>query len=261
MNRILSCFDALPMIGGVFFAGLIGLILGSFIATLVLRWPAGRSVLGRSQCDGCGRPLRAWELVPLLSALGMRGVCARCGMRIDPFHGRVEIASGLIGVIALVLLPGVAGWLWALFGWLLLPLALLDARHFWLPDRLNAVLAIVGLLLAGPVLGASVIDRWIGALAGGLILAGIAWVYRRLRGGEGMGGGDPKLVAAIGCWLGWQALPLMLLLASLGGLLWALIAHGKGDRPLTRRRVPFGLFACVAAWATVSLWPLFIGSS
>jgi leader peptidase (prepilin peptidase)/N-methyltransferase len=253
-----STLDALPLGGAILLAGFIGLVLGSFIATLVLRWPAGRSVLGRSQCDGCGRPLRAWELVPLLSAFWMRGTCARCGVRIDPFHGRVEIASGLIGVVALALLPGTAGWLWALFGWLLLPLALLDARHFWLPDRLNAVLAITGLLLAGPMLGTPLLDRWVGALAGGLILAAIAWAYRRLRGDEGMGGGDPKLVAAIGCWLGWQALPLMLLLASLGGLLWALVAQGKGDRPLVRRRVPFGLFACTAAWATVPLWPLLI---
>ncbi len=255
---ITSILDALPFGAAILLAGFIGLILGSFIATLVLRWPAGRSVLGRSQCDGCGRPLRAWELVPLLSALWTRGTCARCGARIDPFHGRVEIASGLIGVVALALLPGTAGWLWALFGWLLLPLALLDARHFWLPDRLNAVLAIAGLLLAGPMLGAPLLDRWIGALAGGLILAAIAWAYRRVRGGEGMGGGDPKLVAAIGCWLGWQALPLLLLLASLGGLLWALATHGKGDQPLARRRVPFGLFACAAAWATVPLWLLLI---
>lgn len=261
MTIISSVLDALPIGAAVLLAGLIGLILGSFIATLVLRWPAGRSVLGRSQCDGCGRPLRAWELVPLLSALGMRGVCARCGVRIDPFHGRVEIASGLIGVAALALLPGTAGWLWALFGWLLLPLALLDARHFWLPDRLSAVLAIAGLFLAGPMLGVGLLDRWIGALAGGLVLAAIAWAYRRLRGDDGMGGGDPKLVAAIGCWLGWQALPLMLLLASFGGILWALAAQGKGDRPLARRPVPFGLFACAAAWATVPLWPLFVGSS
>ena len=249
---------ALPAGVGVLLAGLIGLILGSFIATLVLRWPAGRSVLGRSQCDGCGRPLRAWELVPLLSALLARGKCGRCGAGIDPFHSRVELVSGLIGVVGLALLPGTAGWLWALFGWLLLPLALLDARHFWLPDRLNLLLALTGLLLAGPMLGTTLLDRWIAAAVGGLGLAATAWAYRRARGAEGMGGGDPKLVAAIGCWLGWQALPLMLLLASLGGVVWALIAQRKGDQPLGERRVPFGLFACIAAWAAVPLWPLLI---
>ncbi len=241
---------------GVALAALIGLVLGSFIATLVLRWPAGRSVLGRSQCDGCGRALGVAELGPRLSARVARGCCRRCRAAIDPFHWRVELGAGLIGAIALVIMPGTVGWMWALFGWMLLPLVLLDARHFWLPDRLSAVLAITGLVLAGPLLGASLLDRWIGALAGGAALALIAWAYRRVRGGDGMGGGDPKLVAAIGCWLGWQALPLMLLLASLGGIVWVLIAQKKGDQPLAQRPVPFGVFAGTAAFAAVPIWPL-----
>lgn len=252
----MTILDALPFGMGVAGAALVGLILGSFIATLVLRWPAGGSVLGRSQCDGCQRPLAAWDLIPLLSALGSRGRCRTCKVPIDPFHWRVELGSALIGGVALALMPGTAGWLWALFGWLLLPLALLDARHFWLPDRLSAVLAVAGLLLAGPMLGTAMLDRWIGALAGGLALALIALAYRRARGAEGMGGGDPKLVAAIGAWLGWQALPLMLLLASLGGIVWALAVQRKGDRPLGERRVPFGVFACAAAFAAVPIWSL-----
>ncbi|WP_411339285.1 A24 family peptidase [Sphingopyxis sp. J-6] len=250
---------ALPVGIGVAFAALIGLVLGSFIATLVLRWPQGRSVLGRSQCDACHQPLGARDLVPLLSALWSRGRCRRCGAPIDPFHSRVEIASALIGAVALVSMPGTAGWLWALFGWLLLPLALLDARHFWLPDRLNALLAVVGLLFAGPLLGTPLLDRWIGALAGGVALAAIALLYRRVRGAEGMGGGDPKLVAAVGAWLGWQALPLMLLLASLGGIAWVLVAQKReGDAPLALRRVPFGVFLCTAAWIAVPVWLLLI---
>ncbi|MDR7226736.1 leader peptidase (prepilin peptidase)/N-methyltransferase [Sphingopyxis sp. BE259] len=252
----MTFLDALPFGMGVVLAALIGLVLGSFLATLVLRWPAGRSVLGRSQCDGCQRALGSLELVPMLSALWLRGRCRGCGARIDCFHMLVELGAALIGGAALALLPGTSGWLWALFGWLLLPLALLDARHFWLPDRLSAVLAVTGLVLAGPLLGASLLDRWIGALVGGGALALIAWAYRRTRGGEGMGGGDPKLVAAIGCWLGWQALPLMLLLASLGGIAWALAAQRKGDQPLAQRPVPFGVFACTAAFLAVPLWPL-----
>ncbi|KTE22662.1 peptidase A24 [Sphingopyxis sp. H050] len=247
---------ALPFGAGVAFAGLVGLVLGSFIATLVLRWPAGRSVLGRSQCDGCGRGLGVSDLVPLLSALASRGRCRQCHRPIDPFHWRVELGSALIGVAALAWMPGTAGWLWALFGWMLLPLALLDARHFWLPDGLNALLGATGLLIAGPMLGTLLIDRWVGAVVCGLTLAAIAWVYRRVRLRDGMGGGDPKLVAAIGAWLGWQALPLMLLLASLGGIVWALFGQRKGDQPLAQRPVPFGLFACAAAWAAVPLWPL-----
>lgn len=241
---------------GVAIAALIGLVLGSFIATLVLRWPAGRSVLGRSQCDGCGRLLGVGDLVPLLSAIAAGGRCRTCRVAIDPFHWRVELGSMMIGGTALAIMPGTVGWMWALFGWMLLPLALLDARHLWLPDRLSAVLAIAGLVLAGPLLGVSLLDRWIGALAGGGTLALLAWGYRRARGGDGMGGGDPKLVAAIGCWIGWQALPMMLLLASLGGIVWALAAQRKRDQPRAQRPVPFGVFACTAAFAAVPLWPL-----
>lgn len=254
-----SILDALPFGTGVALAALLGLVFGSFIATLVLRWPAGRSMLGRSRCDACDRALAPRDLVPVLSALAARGRCRMCGAAIDPFHRCVELVSGAIGALALTLLPGTAGWLWALFGWLLLPLILLDARQFWLPDRLNLLLAAAGLLLAGPLLGTTLIDRWVGALAGGGLLALIAWAYRRSRGAEGMGGGDPKLVAATGAWLGWQALPLMLLLASLGGIGWALITQRKGDPPLSERRVPFGVFIGAAAFAAAPLWPLISG--
>lgn len=96
----MTILDALPIGAGVVLAGLIGLVLGSFIATLVLRWPAGRSVLGRSQCDGCGRQLGALDLVPLLSAIASRGRCRECGGAIDRFHGRVELGSALLGVAA-----------------------------------------------------------------------------------------------------------------------------------------------------------------
>ncbi|HMO76978.1 MAG TPA: A24 family peptidase [Sphingopyxis sp.] len=250
----MTALDALPLGAGVGLAALVGLIFGSFIATLVLRWPDGRSVLGRSRCDACERALSPFDLVPLASTLWLRGRCRRCGARIDPFHMQVELAAGLIGGIALTLFPGTAGWLWALFGWMLLPLALLDARHMWLPDRLNAALAIVGLLLAGPLLGTNLLDRWTGAIAGGALLALIALAWRRGRGREGMGGGDPKLAAAIGAWIGWQALPLTILLASAGGIVWALFTQGKGDRPLSLRAIPFGVFLSIAAWATVPLW-------
>ncbi|WP_232314681.1 prepilin peptidase [Sphingopyxis sp. QXT-31] len=256
MDSPATLLDAIPYGAGVGIAALLGLVLGSFIATLVLRWPDGRSVLGRSRCDACHRPLGPLDLVPLASALVLRGRCRSCGASIDPFHTQVELASGLIGALALTILPGPAGWLWALFGWLLLPLALLDARHMWLPDRLNALLAVTGLLLAGPMLGTQMLDRWIGALAGGVVLAMVAFAFKRLRGRDGMGGGDPKLMAALGAWLGWQALPLTLLLASFGGLLWALFTQGKGDRPLSLRSVPFGTFLAIAAWAAVPIWPL-----
>lgn len=246
----------LPLVAALPLAALLGLVVGSFIATLVLRWGAEQSILGRSRCDGCGRTLGVIDLIPLVGWLVRRGRCQQCGAAIDPLHMRVELVSVLIGVVGVAVLPGVAGWSLALFGWLLLPLALLDARHFWLPDILTGMLAVIGLLLAGPLLDSSLPARLTGAIAGGVTLALLAALFVRARGREGMGGGDPKLAAAIGCWLGWVPLPLMFLLASSSGIVWALAQ--KKDVPISDRHIPFGAFMAAAAWATVPVWTYFI---
>ncbi|PHP17757.1 prepilin peptidase, partial [Sphingobium sp. IP1] len=125
-----------------------GAIAGSFLATLILRWPQGRGVMrGRSACDGCGRVLGPIDLVPMLSALVQRGRCRTCGAAIDPLHGRVEAGCAIIGALALGFVPDLGGIGWALLGWLLLTLALLDWRHFWLPDALTLPLAFFGFTL------------------------------------------------------------------------------------------------------------------
>lgn len=258
MTALVAALDALPLSAAVPLAVLSGLCLGSFVATLVLRWGEGRSILGRSACDSCGRTLTPVDLVPLLGWLVRRGRCQQCGAVIDPLHLRVELAAAAIGALAVLLMPGAGGWLLALMGWMLLPLALLDARHFWLPDALVAPLALAGLLLAGPMLGTSLLDRLIGAVAAGLTLALLAALFVRLRGREGMGAGDPKLAAAIGSWLGWMPLPFMLLIASAGGILWAL-AGNKKNVPVTDRHIPFGSFMAGATWIAVPLWPLISG--
>ena len=132
--------------------GFLGLIIGSFIATLVIRWPLNSSVIkGRSACDGCGAVLQPYELVPLVSHGFLHGKCRRCGIAIDPIHWQVELAGAAIGVAAMVASQNLLGQNWlglagAGFGWLLLALALLDLRHFWLPDRLTALVAVTGIV-------------------------------------------------------------------------------------------------------------------
>ena len=234
---------ALAAIAGGF---VLGALIGSFIATLVLRWPQGRSVIvGRSQCDNCGKTLGPLELVPLLSFALSKGRCRSCGGRIDPRHFWIELAAAVIGAVSLALVPGWQGLAGALFGWVLLGLALLDAEHFWLPDKLTLPLLLLGLIVAREP---SLLDRLIGAAAGYAVLALIAFGYRAARGREGLGGGDPKLLAAIGAWLGWQALPFILLAASLAGLGWAVIAALRG-RPMSGQdRLPLGTLMAVAAW-------------
>lgn len=228
------------------FAGILGAIIGSFIATLCIRWPAGESaVTGRSRCDGCGVALGSRDLVPLVSALVSHGRCRTCAKPIDPTHWRVELAAAAIGVVALLAAPGLTGFAIAVIGWLALPLAVLDLKHFWLPDRLTAILAAMGVALGGLASDLGLTDRLIGGAVGFGALWFIAWAYRNIRKREGLGAGDPKLFGAIGLWTGWQMLPLILVAASVLGLVWALVA-ARSLAPATR--VPLGAMLAVAAW-------------
>lgn len=227
---------------------LLGAIAGSFLATLVMRWPEGRSVVrGRSVCDGCGRVLSPRDLVPLLSGLAARGRCRGCGSRVDPVHGRVELACLLVGATAGLAAPWPQAAAGAVFGWLLAALAALDLRHWWLPDRLTAALALAGVAsaAAGPP---ELTDRLIGGAAGFGSLLLIAAAYKRVRGREGMGGGDPKLLGAIGLWLGWRLLPATLLLASMIGLGVVLFQHLRGRAVARDQAVPFGALLAAAAY-------------
>lgn len=228
-----------------------GAIIGSFIATLVLRWPAGRSVVkGRSHCDGCGRQLSAVDLIPLFSFVASRGRCRRCKAAIARLHPAVELGAAALGGIAVWLAPDLRGFALALLWWQLLAIALLDARHFWLPDRLSLVLASSGLALGGIVLGLPLLDRMIGGLAGFGVLALIAAGYRRVRGYDGLGGGDPKLLGAIGCWLGWNSLAPVVLIAGLVGLGVAIAARKERLDAL-----PFGTFLAAGGllWSGLQL--------
>lgn len=228
---------------------ILGAIAGSFLSTAAIRWPAGGQVTrGRSACDHCRRTLRVVDLIPILGFLVRRGRCATCGGAIDRRHLLMEIAAALIGAAAFAVAPGPAGVAGALFGWLLLLLGTLDVAHFWLPDRVTGLLALLG--IAGGAVGLPPFpnDRLIGLAAGsaGLWLVGAA--YRLIRRREGLGGGDPKMLGAIGAWLGWAALPWVLLLAGLAGLASVLVARARGEAVGATTRVPLGALMAVAAW-------------
>lgn len=228
--------------------GVLGAIVGSFLATLVIRWPQERSVVGgRSACDGCGRTLRAFELVPLISAFAARGRCRTCGAPIDPRHWQIELGCLALGMISGFAVSGPAGVAGAVFGWLLLASAALDVAEFWLPDRLTATLAVAGvasIAVAPPAWP----DRVIGGVAGFASLWLIAFAYRRLRGRDGLGGGDPKLFGAIGLWVGWAMLPFVLLLACVVGLGSVLVARLRGQGVTGGDWVPFGALMAIAAY-------------
>jgi len=232
--------------------GVLGLVFGSFIATVALRWPQGRSALqGRSECDSCGKTLGADELVPVASFLLQRGKCRSCGARIPRGHLIVELIALGIGLAAGFAAPGIEGAAGAVFGWLLLALAALDFVALWLPNILNAALAVAG--IATGLLGVwpPLDERLIGGLGGFAALWTVAAIYRGLRGRDGLGGGDPKLFGAIGLWLGWRPLPAVLLVACVIGLTMVLVLRLRGRRMLAADRLPLGVMLAAAAWG---LW-------
>lgn len=239
--------------------GLLGAVWGSFAGALAVRWPEGRSVArGRSACDACGRTLRAWELVPLLSGAALRWRCRTCGAPIDPVQPILEAGGVLVGVSAGLVADGWRAGAGAAFGWLLLALAALDWRALWLPDRLVAPLALGGLAAGLAGLEPSTPDRLLGGAAGFGSLWAIAAAYRRLRGRDGMGGGDPKLFGAVGLWLGWRMLPAVLTVAALLGLGWALFAAWRGRGVAADTELPLGALIAAAAYPA---WALMLGAT
>lgn len=228
---------------------ILGAIIGSFLATAAIRWPAGKqATTGRSACDQCGRKLGPLDLIPIASFLFRRGRCATCGGAIDRRHLAIEVAAALIGAVSFAVAPGLAGVGGAVFGWGLLLLAVLDVEHFWLPNRVTYLLVLLGIAFGAAGMPPFPNDRLIGLLVGfgGLWLIGAA--YKLIRKREGLGGGDPKLFGAIGAWLGWASLPYVLLLAGLAGLAFVLLARARGQPIEATTRLPFGALLTVAAW-------------
>lgn len=238
----------LPVAAWVAAGGVLGLIAGSFLALLTWRWPQGLAISGRSRCDACGAVLGPLELVPILSFLAQRGRCRACGAAIAPRHLAIELAAAAIGAALLWRWPGMDGLALAVAGWWLLALIVLDAEHQWLPDALTLPLIPLGLLVPGPPLP----ERLWGAGLGfaGLWLVGA--VYRHWRGHDGLGGGDPKLLAGLGAMLGVWALPLLISAAAGVGLGLAGWDAMRGRTVTATTRLPFG--ALLAGVALIGLW-------
>jgi leader peptidase (prepilin peptidase) / N-methyltransferase len=217
--------------------------------------PEGRYnlFLPRSACPACGRRIAALENIPVLSWLWLRGKCAGCGTRISPRYPVVELAAGAIGGYVAWrygVTPAAAGAL--LFCWTLLALAVIDLDTQLLPDDLTLPLLWAGLLFNLQAVFVPLPTAVIGAVAGYLALWLVYWAFRLATGKEGMGFGDFKLLAAIGAWLGWQKLPLVILLSSVVGATVgiALIAFARHGR---EKPIPFGPYLA-AAGVIALLW-------
>lgn len=227
----------------------VALPVGSFAGLVIDRLPKGETVVaGRSRCGRCDASLTARDLVPLLSWVATRGRCRHCGARISWFYPVVEVAALLIAVLAVGTDRGAMAWIDAGFGWWLLVLGWIDWRHTILPDVLTLPLIPLGLAVAATLEPENLLDALFGVAAGFFGLWLVAWGYRRMRGREGLGLGDAKLLAAAGAWVGASGLPSVLAGAALGGL------AATGGMMLAGRRLdrysalPFGPFLAGAAW-------------
>lgn len=249
----------------------IGLIVGSFLNVVIYRLPMmlehawrldAAEILGQdapaepspslvspgSACPACGTPIKAWHNVPVLGYLWLRGKCAACGTRIPARYPLVELITGLLSLaVAWQFGFGAPGALAVVATWFLIALAGIDWRTQFLPDGLTLPLLWLGLLasLGGWFTGPA--DAIAGAAAGYLSLWLVYHLFRLVTGKEGMGFGDFKLLAAMGAWLGWQMLPLVVILASAVGAVigTAMTVSGHLDRG---NPMPFGPFLAAAGW-------------
>ncbi len=225
--------------------------MGSFLGVLIRRLPRGRPVAwGRSRCESCGASLRPSELVPLASFVALRGRCRACAAPIGVFHPAIELAALTVAAWAWSVDADAPGLLWVDcgLGWALLALAWIDWEWLRLPDALTLPLLAAGLSAAVVFDGDAVLSHVIGAALGYAGLRLVAIGYRVLRGRDGLGAGDAKLLGAAGAWVGWQALPQVLLLGAAAGLLIAGARRLLGWSVHAHTPVPFGPPLALALW-------------
>ncbi|AKM09937.1 prepilin peptidase [Croceicoccus naphthovorans] len=242
------------MDGSLVLAGAgLGLLIGSFIGAAATRLPRGENVVtGRSHCDACGRTLAIRDLVPVASYLMNRGQCRSCGGAIDPAHLLAELGGAAIGGLATVsggTISEIA--IAALFGWQLLLLALIDLRHYWLPPKLIALLAVTSplLLLLTPPSGPYLLERLAGGALSFAMLAAPALAYRAIRKREGMGAADPWLLGAIGLWIGPMGVVSTVVIAAGSGLAAAVVLKLAGRDVGGGSALPLGSLMAASAFA------------
>lgn len=236
------------------FAGLFGLILGSFLNVCIYRLPRDESIVTpRSFCPGCRRPIRWFENIPVLSFIFLRGRCRGCGHRISWRYPIVEILSGVLSIWVAIRFaaPGPYLVFYLLFSAPLLVVAFIDLEHLLIPDAITLPGILVGLashvVLSTQAWPAAVFNSVLGILVGGGILWLLSWSYERLRGQVGLGMGDVKLAAMIGAFFGWRAIIFILLVSSVLGTLIGVVVLLAGRRRLDHP-LPYGPFMALGAW-------------
>ena len=250
----------------------LGLVVGSFLNVVIYRLPLMMETRWRrdccelleladekaepaltlsvpnSHCPHCKAAIKPWQNIPVISYLLLGGKCAQCGTGISLRYPAIELVTGLMTLalgfyfeLSLALLGAV------LLTWALIALTMIDYDQQLLPDDITLPLLWLGLLFNLGNTYVSLSDAVLGAMLGYLILWSVYWLFKLLTGKEGMGYGDFKLLAALGAWLGWQMLPLIILMSSVVGAVCGvalMLLKGRGREV----PIPFGPYLAVAGW-------------
>jgi len=225
-------------------AALLGLVIGSFLNVVILRLPTKDSsiIFPASHCPECKTPLAWYENIPVFSFLFLRGKCAHCRTTISPQYPLVEILTSFLAVAVLKTFgPSLEAVGYFIFAAALLVIIFIDIRHQIIPDVISLPGIILGFLFSLFSHHLRWQDSLTGIILGGGVLYAIALFYLLLRKQEGMGGGDIKLLAMIGAWLGWQSLPFVIFFSSFSGSIVGLMAM-RTQKKGGSTRIAFGPF-------------------
>ena len=261
-------------------AGILGLVIGSFLNVVIHRLPVSlknnwtrqcRELLDLdheendaskqpfnllrpgSRCPACGHRIGAIENIPVISYIFLRGRCASCHTRISPRYPLIEITTAILSVITAMHFGYTEQTLAALaFTWMIIPLCMIDVDEQLLPDCITLPLLWAGLALSLATIFIDSQASIIGAMTGYLCLWAIYHLFKLATGKEGMGYGDFKLLAAIGAWVGWQALPVVILFSSVVGAITGIVLITLKGRQRSQP-IPFGPFLASAGWITL-MW-------
>jgi leader peptidase (prepilin peptidase)/N-methyltransferase len=255
-------FMALEIPGGELALLVVSPFKGSFLAAFAWRRPRGQSIVApRSHCDSCEHALTALDLVPVLSWLFLKGRCRHCASGVSSFYPLMEIGALAVALWSVTATDGWIAWLTACLGWSLMTLAVIDFRWFLLPDLLTLPLLALGLAMAASLSWRQAGDATLGAGAAFAAFVLVGMLYRRIRGQDGLGLGDAKLVAAGGAWVGWQGLPSVALLAAIGGIAGIWISGRLVSAASRRDPIPFGPYLAAAIWLVWLYGPLIPGAT
>lgn len=206
-----------------------------------------------STCPHCGHKIRAWENIPVLSYLFLKGKCSSCGIAISLRYPLIELITGVLSVVVAIQFGVSLATLCALLlTWTLVALTLIDYDKQLLPDDLTLPLLWLGLLISFFDVFTDTQSSLIGAMLGYMVLWTVFQIFKLVTGKEGMGFGDFKLLAALGAWMGWELLPQIILLSSVVGAVTGIFMLITG---LTKRQqpIPFGPYLAAAGWIAL-MW-------